>query len=277
MRNRFIRLQYLISNEMDRAKKILFPCILAFMGLILGYGTVKTLKYRKNIFQLKKNNSSDEIILKQFGDYLTSINLFKEIYTFMIIILLLGFIFIMIYSAFSWYREWFGENKTIYSIIMLPIKKSNIILSKLITSIIYCYLFFSTQIFSYFLIHKIFYIVIPKFFTSKIKFLYTIRIIDYKTIFKFGALANLHMLLFFLSIVLIIFVMVFLERCFKKTGIILALLYGSLFVFLYGILPFKFVSLFSFERLVYFVIISIISIVLNFYIANTLLNEKISV
>lgn len=133
--NKFVSL---LSFELNRFFKFLLPAF-AITAAVQFFVTFQ------NIFTY--NNDLKKAIAKGgnlagFDDFSVHYVTQSSLYELSIVLLVMVFIF---YSFFTWYREWYGKNSFIYRLLMLPMKRFNIILTKSLVFLIGGFLTFTFQ------------------------------------------------------------------------------------------------------------------------------------
>ncbi|WP_040330039.1 hypothetical protein [Clostridium ihumii] len=273
------KFSYLLNNEINRGKKILLTIIIGLMILTLFIGISSSVSINEEIKQLiKEGNTLEQALYLNFNGRLIAPGETQNYVRYGITLSspLIGSFIILCYAAFCWYREWFGSNKTIYSLIMLPVSKSVIILSKLVSVVIYFCVLIGTQFIAEFINYKVFYAILPKDGVLNVNFLEVVNRGNLSIIF--GEFLNpIELILFLTSVILIIFTAVFIERFIKGKGLILSIIYGCIYIALYTYVPFEMLTLFAGEKLLYFIIVPSISIISNFYLSKYLFENKVSV
>lgn len=190
-------------------------------------------------------------------------------------ILLCGAIFLMlnvfVYAFIIWYREWMGNNKTIYSLLTLPIDRMNVYMVKLITVILMGLSVASTFIIGLiatFYIQKAVYI---KEVFSEVTLLGCIGSLFYQFIHL-----KLLLILTCISMVTLIFILILLERSFKIKGIFL-----GVFVSLSFIALIIFIAqnryLYTVEKISIICVLDVVSILLSIIYGRYLIKNKVTV
>ncbi|WP_010293245.1 ABC transporter permease [Clostridium senegalense] len=260
--NKFI---YLFNNEIDRGKKILFISFLLLMVLtVVLYGS-QVIGTKSLVIDAIKEGNLDFYLNSKYGPGVKLSPLSFNYNSFVngILGFFIGFTILLVYSAFSWYREWFGMNKTIYSLMMLPISRGKIIIAKLLSIVGYLFVLIATQSIAVTLNYYTFYMLIPKEAVEKLSLIFYLKQVDF-FVGAFGIISIMLFFMFFISVILIIFTAVFIERYIKIKGLILSIIYGCIFIVIYTIVPFKFLNLFQTEMIAYFIIVFTGAIIFNF-------------
>lgn len=269
---------YLLNNEIDRGKKIMFTAFVFIIVAALLLYSFEVVSVKKEILDAIKYNSLNEYMVNKFySESISPINFSFQIELVTVIFSTsIGLGILLVYAAFTWYREWFGSNKTIYTLLMLPTSKSKVIIAKLI-SIMYYFLILVAMVYiSLIFQYKIFYLIMPSNVVERIGIIKYIQEIIYEYPFINSIYVGLF-ILFFISVILIIFVAVFIERYIRIKGLIISIIYGFAYIALYTYIPFCVLKLYQVEIIMYFFTISMVAIILNFKFAKYLLENKVSV
>ena len=270
------KFSYLLNNEVLRGFKLLLP----LYGLLLLSYLIKIIR---SIFEMENrfqntlsNGGTVESFLMNFNGQKIQLSHAFMSFDIIVFIMFAGIGITIIYTAFMWYREWFGNNKTIYMLMTLPVSRTKIIISKLISALIFFYTFICFEIIGLFITKFSFDHILSKEIMVKEPLFEMIKGSLINQIFKFGVLDNLLSFLFLVSVTLVVFSATFIERSYGKKGLLMGIVYGIMFIALYIIVP-NVIYLFSFERMIYELSISIISIILNFFLSKYLLERKVHV
>lgn len=133
----------LLGFEMDRFLKFLVPTLLISAAVQLFVTFTNIFSYNNEV---KEARSTGQLManMHRFDiHYVTQ----SSLYELAILLIVLLFVF---YSFFTWYREWFGKNTFIYRLLMLPMNRSTIMLSKSLVFLIGGILAFVFQFAMYF-------------------------------------------------------------------------------------------------------------------------------
>lgn len=223
---KFIRL---LSFEMNRFLKFLVPVLLISGAVQLFVTFFVSFSYNNELERLMASGES----LEQFPPLIIHNITSHTLYELSIMLIILIF---MVYSFFTWYREWLGKNTFVYRLLMLPMDRTHILLTKSAVFLIGGLLAFVFQFGMYFIELQIVETLVSEshyiplnihnvqrmygtiqyelFPTSPFEFLSTYS-------FAFGALLSL-------------FVGILIERSFELRGLIVGVIYFLGYFIIYG-------------------------------------------
>ncbi|GIO23265.1 hypothetical protein [Oceanobacillus sp. J11TS1] len=189
---------------------------------------------------------------------------------------------IFIYILFIWYRDWLGKNTFIYRLLMLPVKRIQLFFSKGATILILVFGLVAYQVAILPALHVLLKLIIPVDYRADLsiqgmienfyylKFLLPENFIDFVINYGFG-----------ITLVIVLFTMILIERSYRFRGIFMAAFYGIgslILVFspyiLQGIMKGYF---YENELLWLQFAIAIVVSILSVFFSNHLLNRKIRV
>lgn len=128
----------LLSFELNRFLKFLVPALL-IAGVVQLFVTYSKIgEFKDNLEIPTFVNGAQAEPLPFSIQHITSNSLY-ELSLFLIVLVF------MFYSFFIWYREWLGKNTFIYRLLMLPINRSALFLSKALVFLIGGFLSFVFQ------------------------------------------------------------------------------------------------------------------------------------
>ncbi len=128
----------LLSFEMNRFLKFLVPALL-LMGVVQLFVTYSKIGEFNESLEINTMVSGSAAEMRPFSiQHITSSSMY-ELSLFLIVLVF------MFYSFFIWYREWLGKNTFIYRLLMLPINRSALFLSKALVFLIGGFLSFAFQ------------------------------------------------------------------------------------------------------------------------------------
>lgn len=188
---------------------------------------------------------------------------------------------LVVYVFATWYMEWFGKNTFAYQLLLLPVNRLSIYLAKLTSLLLFIMGCLIVQLAIYPLLKLIFFIRIPEQYQVKPDMVSWIGSDEYMELLipvqgpNFIVNYGLG-----ITIVIIIFTMIVLERSFRLKGIMFAVLYaiGCLLLFLLAdLIEVWFLPLYADEYMVIKIISIIIMLVLSGWISFVVMNKKISV
>lgn len=220
----------LLSFEMNRFLKFLIPTFIAVAIIQLF-----------DIFRITMSYNSEVEQAIASGNTLEMPDLFNihnitggGFYELSVIGIILVF---MVYSFFTWYREWLGKNTFIYRLLMLPMNRSYIFLAKALVFLIGGFLAFVFQFGMYGLALYLSELLVPAeqyvalsihnaqpMFSLVQGFLFPTSIFQFVSIysFAFGALISL-------------FTAIVIERTYRVKGLIAGIVYFVGYFVLYGL------------------------------------------
>ena len=261
--------------------KRIYKLYLSLIGVLL-IGNL--LSVTKSIYNSIENISNE-------NHFIMSINLLKtnlgqnfiseiaknQLYNYSSMALALAVFICLIYALIIWYRDYFSNSKTIYTLLSLPQPRFNIYLSKLMLVVFMIYGVIISQVLFWYIdlnILKIISGIGKSDFTNVYKMiqhnielnLISPYILDFLMIDFFGVILA----------VVVIFTGVLIERSFKKVGIVLGTSYimFSIIGYFYIILNQTLVSDgLLFKHIIYYIFIFGISL----FISYKLLNKRIFV
>lgn len=128
----------LLSFEMNRFLKFLVPTflIVGVIQLFVTFSVISDFKESLEMANLAGGTGSEALVFS-----IQDITV-ESLYELSILLIILVFMF---YSFFIWYREWLGKNTFIYRLLMLPMNRSYIFLSKAFVFLIGGFLSFVFQ------------------------------------------------------------------------------------------------------------------------------------
>lgn len=270
--NKFI---YLLNNEVSKNLKIFISFLVLFLLGHIGLFTWVIISINGHIKGHISTGKTLESYIAQNGKCSFS-TILDNVGPQILMVICFGILIIFLYAIIIWLREWFGNNKTVYTLMSLPVSRHSIILSKFICILIMGATFISTHILALFVDDFI----LSNFMASEI-----IEKENVLQSFFHSPICelfpnNLPMFIFMFSIIicaiLIIFNCAMLERSFRWKGIILGIINIIITVFLYAKVP-SMANLFIKEMVLYYSLLSIVIIILNYYSIYYLLENKVHV
>ncbi|GKX68108.1 ABC transporter permease subunit [Inconstantimicrobium mannanitabidum] len=215
----------LIDIEMNRIFKVFLPALLIYIILGVGNSIIKA----NNIMNSYKDKakiagqSVEEYFKKVPYDQVTikSVCYDNYVINYGIALVIFG---VLAYSLMIWYREWFGNNKTIYTLLVLPFNRTKIYAAKFITII--AMLLCSISAFMFTLIG--FYVVNKKIIIQQAIAPYKLKdVIGENGIYSKGLSLNGLLVITALAIISFLFFFCAMERSFRIKGLILGLILGG--------------------------------------------------
>ncbi|MFP7279122.1 hypothetical protein SFC11_07150 [Exiguobacterium indicum] len=201
----------LSNEEIKRSFKLYVTILMTLVIFEIASVVYQILHFQSKIEDLMRKERLTEMqAVEQLNGPLTfgdATNYFKYMIT-------LGIMFTILYAFQIWYRDWYGESKYIYRLLMLPGKRITILFSKLTTVLIFVCGFLGIQWVIILLSHPLYEWLLPDHLqvaskitgeSATINMLYTFNVID---TFVILALA--------LFIITMIFLFVLTERSYRK-------------------------------------------------------------
>lgn len=273
----------LLNFEMDRFLKFLLPTLL-ITGLLQFYQVFQAAQSYKNDADniLAQSPEGTKAVISELG-YFSMRNVTSGgIFTLSLGVLVLVFVF---YSFFIWYRDWLGRNTFAYRLLMLPIHRIQILLTKAAVFIIGGLLAFSVQ-FGMFFIEEIFAKqLIPNglFMELNMHDIQPMYDLFFDFIFPKSGVQFLSVYSFAFAALITLFTGIIFERSFGIKGLITGVLYFAgyfvLYLFINGIAYYDFVPFILKPSQVFIslLIYQFIVILLGILLSNFLLKKKIKI
>lgn len=264
----------LIDIEMNRIFKVLLPSLFLYMILVIGNSVLIA---NRNMDSIKtKAKISGMTLEKYLKDPLYSKCTIQYILNQnnMINIGIAIIIFaVIIYSLVIWYREWFGNNKTIYTLLVLPFNRSRIYMVKFFTIVIMFLCSVSTFILTLIGV----YAVNRKIINEDAIQPYFLRdVVGEWGYFSKVFYNKILILICILTIISLLFLFCILERSFRLKGIILGLVLGTLILAI-NIFIYTQKNLYYIEKKWLIIGVCLISMIGSIIYCNYLLKNKVAV
>lgn len=268
----FKKLNYLLNLQILRDLKITLGSAIGIMVLNITY-FIYNLSDELRIYLERTENIGAIQMFDSIGSFS---NFSTRGYTRILLLLILGCF--CLYCWYLWLGEFKGENKSSYTLLTLPLPKKFMILYKFLAA---CFYYLSLVFFqgvALFTNYIIFNIMIPadaivkeslsSMIINSINYFYGLVPISWTNLVTHG--------LFFIALILVVFLFAILERSFGIKGGILGLIVGCSFIFIVAIFP-SMMNFYAFERSIWFVLISILYILIGWFYTKYLLENKIHV
>lgn len=273
----------LFNFEFERISKFLLPLmIILAISQLIGV-IVEARRYVNRITQLAQQaNTSREMIVFTEGTF--SIHNISNTYWFTapIFLCICG---LLLYSLFTWYREWFGQNTFAYRLMMLPMNRMAFFFSKLFAILLATFCLLVTQLVLFFIGQFVLSIVVPN------EWLFTTGIVDMvagSDLLYFILPTNTQLFFLFytfgLIFLIVLFTAIIIERSYQRfTGLLFSSCYGFLVIFLMVLtlsinswFPFRF-EFYRSEAVLLTIALGIIIGVGSLFTSNYFINRKLSV
>lgn len=272
-KSNFNKFLTLLEKEFYRNLKLVIPLILIlFMGhLVMAWNRISSMQEIVDI-RLKSNTVDELLRIREYFGF----NYFFNGNDDIIIFMFLSILIITLYTLILWNQEWMGGSKSIYTLLSLPIKKSYIVCSKVITMLIFILFNLLVQILALFIdkgiiklrVNSAFYVdesVLGIFSTN-----YDVQFINLISKEFWVSLITI------ISVILLLGLIVLLFRSFKVKGLILGVTMLVLYVSIY-VGTYYYFHLYYNEYYGFKVIFSLIITILTFSYSKYLLEKKVTV
>lgn len=268
--NKFITL---LENDVYRSLRTMLPMIFIFSIAQVFSAWNRISNMQANIDNMLRSKPIAEILNSRekcgFDDLFTMSNI-----TLVMGLSILG---VVLYTLFLWNREWMGSSKSIYTLLSLPVKRSYILFSKLLTMIIFLSFNLLIQISTLFIDKKLMSWIIDERFYLEQSVLGVFSTNYYRADWYnlisrdiFVSIVTVIALVLLLSLVVLLF------RSFKIKGLILGVIFLAIYIGLYIGVYFYF-NLFWDEYFTFKLIFSMITAILSFMCSKYLLENKVGV
>lgn len=226
--NYFFRL---LNFEFERLSKFLFTLMtITVVSQFAGF-LIRSRMYMGEVHHLRRQlNYTTEQILQSEGAF-TINTISRSLWTYgPFALCIIGLLF---YGFFIWYRDWFGQNTFAYRLLMLPINRMFLFITKLITLFIAIFSLLTLQIGILLVGQPFLSLLVSNEFFQQI----TIQEIIGSNTFLQLFLPD-EGILFFLSygfgllFLIVLFTAILIERSYRKRGILYGIIYGILSLFL---------------------------------------------
>lgn len=266
---KFMNLVYL---EVNRIAKLFFIALATYFAISCIWVFCSARGYMKSIVQsAQQGNMSVAKYLESCGavpyqgrDILVGNYGLTTGAVFMMIL-------IAIYAFLIWYRDWFGSNKTIYSLLVLPVNRMKIFGAKVLTIIL-----MGCSVVSTFLIGAAASLYIDKAVLDKV-IIKDVTLLDtFSAAIDITAYLKTDIVLLSLCVICIIFLLVLLERSFKIKGIILGAIIAAVYVALNVVVATS-MYLYTGEKIQLIAVIQIVFLAISITYSNHLIKKKVAV
>lgn len=274
----------LLNFELNRFLKFLLPALVIAVVMQLASVLNLVFSYNKKAKSIMASGPGtvqsvvNDINTLSMRD-LTGSGLFN----YSLVLLVSIFVF---YSFFVWYRDWLGKNTFIYRLLMLPIGRFQIFLTKSLSFLIGGFLVFSVQFGLFFIESALMkqLIVQQEFFVSlNIHDIHPMYDFMFGTIFPNSMIEFLSTYGFAFAALVVLFTAIILERSFGIKGLISGVVYLGAFIsaytFLSGLAYYDFLPFVIKPSQAYLISIAFhfVAIAISMFLSNFLLTRKIKV
>ncbi|MGG5462661.1 hypothetical protein [Clostridium sp. B9] len=266
------RFSYLLNSEILRDFKITLGTSIGLMIINIIWFIYESNKYIDSgaLENLAENGMNGTIL--GFSEFYAS-----KVGTQVVVTLILLGCFCL-YCCYLWFGEFWGENKSSYTLLNLPISEKLIVLYKFLAALFFYVALVFFQLVAIVVNKFIFYTMFPKELVLK----ESLREVIINTQFILGHIIPrdyTYGILVFISIfalILVVFLFSLLERSFGILGGILGALIGGSLIFIYAIAP-SILILYESERFLWMIGTSIIYIIVGWFGSTYLLKNKVHV
>lgn len=216
-----------------------------------------------------------EAFISERGQYTLS-KIINDVSGYIIMWIAVGMMAVLIFSAIIWLREWYGNNRTVYTMMTTPINRHYIILSKFCNVFLIGCIYLSTQIICFFIDNAFMKLILGK----EVLISQNVMTGIFESVASIVLPGDIILFtMYFLAMVLIVAIIfngVMLQRSYGIKGIIISVLTIIAIVCAYIIIPNVFM-MFVHERMFYISVLSLILIVGNYFSCYWLLKNKVHV
>lgn len=267
--NKFLTL---LENDFCRNLKFVLPIIGGFwiLHLIVSWGIVSSLSNK--IGDWLSNNTIEEVLEagKQVNFY--DVLRFGQLVSIMYVSILA----VTLYTIFLWEKEWFGSTKSIYTLLSIPVKRSYIVMSKILTMIIFIAFNILIQISTLFIDNAFMKLRLDEKLVVDKSVLFAFSTSSRSNKLNLASIDAVNLALILITAVLLLSLIVLLFRSFKVKGLILG---GVLFILYFVIYVYsrQVLNLYINEWFIFKLIFSLITSILTFNYCKYLLKNKVAV
>lgn len=185
-------------------------------------------------------------------------------------------ILVVIYGFIIWYREWFGNNKVVYTLMMLPLNRMKIYISKFITIFLIIFSMLSTFTIVQAINYQLVMYIIPQCKNINISFMSYVYNNHYLSFIPTNMLEFLVYVSEIFVVIAIIFLFVHLEISYKLKGAVIGVILAIVYVGILYLL-FRSPNILIKEKLLLITLYNVINICISGTISRFLLKNKITV
>lgn len=269
----FNKFMTLFENDFCRSLTTMLPMIFIFSiaQVFAAWKGISVIQERLD--NMLRDKSATEVINTM------SVSDFDNLFNISSITFVMGLstLAVVLYTLFLWDREWMGSNKSIYTLLNLPIKRSYVLVSKLLTMIIFLSFNLFIQLSTLFIDEKLMSWIIDERLYVEQSVLGVFSTNYYKSDWYnlisrdiFVSIVTVIALVLLLSLVVLLF------RSFKIKGLIVGVIFLAIYIGIYlGV--YFYLNLFWDEYFIFKLIFSIITCILSFICSKYLLENKVGV
>lgn len=273
-----------LENDFYRSLKVMGSIMVIFLLTHITATVFSISEFNKTMKALAKRFGQDVSNLSVSADVAFSISkLLNESYILPIVFF--SFIAIILYTIVLWNREWIGSSKSVYTLLTLPVKKVYVLISKIVTILIFLGINFILQYSALFIDELLVNRMIPKNLLKETRVVDIItgvyksemyRLKEGVAILSIDGVTMVLNFILVIALVVLAGLIVLLFRSFKVKGGILGVVIFITFIFLYIFAP----SIFNFyfnERTYFRAFMPLTISILAFLWSKYLLENNVSI
>lgn len=266
-------------NRFIKLYSILFGLVFVFqmIGLMLT-----VFSYTASIrLEVGKNNMSTESFIDMYGTFGLDNLGYSILFLAPIAISIAALLF---YVPFVWYRDWFARNTFIYRLFMLPTSRMNLFFAKLATIMVGVLSMVAYQLLLLTIYKEVIKWIVPSTYRNDQGIVGTVMESSYLSVMlPSGVMEFIVAYGLGISLVIVIFTAILMERSFRLLGIVMGAVYVPAMVFIFFIpsivvdLYFNGFPLYRSELFIINVVMWLLITVGSLWISSYLLKRKVTV
>lgn len=275
----FLKLFNFEWNRFIKLYSILFGLVFVFqmIGLMLT-----VFSYTASIrLEVGKNNMSTESFIDMYGTFGLE-NLGYSLWFLAPIAISIAAL--LFYVPFVWYRDWFARNTFIYRLFMLPTSRMNLFFAKLATIMVGVLSMVAYQLLLLTIYKEVIKWIVPSTYRNDQGIVGTVMESSYLSVMlPSGVMEFIVAYGLGISLVIVIFTAILMERSFRLLGIVMGAVYVPAMVFIFFIpsivvdLYFNGFPLYRSELFIINVVMWLLITVGSLWISSYLLKRKVTV
>lgn len=266
-------------NRFIKLYSILFGLVFVFqmIGLVIA-----VFSYTASIrLEVGKNNMSTESFIDMYGTFGLE-NLGYSLWFLAPIAISIAAL--LFYVPFVWYRDWFARNTFIYRLFMLPTSRMNLFFAKLATIMVGVLSMVAYQLLLLTIYKEVIKWIVPSTYRNDQGIVGTVMESSYLSVMlPSGVMEFIVAYGLGISLVIVIFTAILMERSFRLLGIVMGAVYVPAMVFIFFIpsivvdLYFNGFPLYRSELFIINVVMWLLITVGSLWISSYLLKRKVTV
>lgn len=275
----FLKLFNFEWNRFIKLYSILFGLVFVFqmIGLVIA-----VFSYTASIrLEVGKNNMSTESFIDMYGTFGLE-NLGYSLWFLAPIAISIAAL--LFYVPFVWYRDWFARNTFIYRLFMLPTSRMNLFFAKLATIMVGVLSMVAYQLLLLTIYKEVIKWIVPSTYRNDQGIVGTVMESSYLSVMlPSGVMEFIVAYGLGISLVIVIFTAILMERSFRLLGIVMGAVYVPAMVFIFFIpsivvdLYFNGFPLYRSELFIINVVMWLLITVGSLWISSYLLKRKVTV